>query len=342
MSDIEASLGIPTSVLAIIALVMIVGVVTMILINRITYAQRREKLTKLLSEKSLRKKDIADAGILIKKRNVRKTSNRMELRTLDFLNPVSINRDLRRAGLPQMWFMVYVFSAVLSFIVGRFFINAPHPTFTPTLQIFSIFPAIFFLVRSSFIGMFAESRRLKSVTQLIQFIESAQRAVSVGTATEEAVAEAIRESSEPIKSSLMPISELLDLGYDFIEAITMASDQVNLPEFDIFVAALSAQSTTGGSIGDVMKEVADIARSRLDLQKKVSTMTAEGRFNAFLLGALPLGLMTYLRYGQPEYFSGIWGPPGEPSTLGFAIFFLTIIGAVLGSFVAVRISNIKV
>ena len=315
-------------------LLLAVGVVTINLLR----ATKRDRILKLLRTKTLRKKEDTDNIILANRRRAARLSNRGNQRTFDGFNPISINRDLRRAGLPQVWPLVYVAGLGLAFLIGHTILNAPLPHFPPLMQSLAIAVPCFFFVRRSVLGTLIESRRMKSLRQLIQFIEATQRAVSVGASPEDAVLEAIRDAEEPLRGSLLPIRNLLELGYDFIEAITMAADQVNLAEFDIFVASLTAQSTTGGSVGDVLKEVVEIARSRLDLQKKVGTMTAEGRFNAFLLGVLPIGLMMYLRYGQPDYFNNLWASP----VLGPAIFFFTVFGAVMGAYVAVRMSNLKV
>lgn len=315
-------------------LLLVVGVVTINLLR----ATRTDRMLKLLRTKTLRKKEGVDHLVLASRRRSARQSNRSDIKPFDLLNPSAINRDLRRAGFPQIWPLVYVAGLGLAFAVGFTILNAPLESFPPWMQALAIAPACFFFVRRSLLGMFMESRRMKSLRQLILFIEATQRAVSVGASPEDSVMEAIRDSEEPLKTALLPIRTLLELGYDFIEAITMAADQVNLPEFDIFVASLTAQSTTGGSVGDVLKEVVEIARSRLDLQKKVGTMTAEGRFNAFLLGVLPIGLMMYLRHGQPDYFNYLW----ESDFLGPAIFFFTVFGAVMGAYVAVRMSNMKV
>lgn len=317
-----------------IVLVSIVGAMTLSLLK----AQRREKIIKVILTKMRGRKDDTDRIIIASRRNQSKFSNRADEKPFDLINPAAIKRDLRRAGLPQIWILVYVFGAVLALAVGHTILNAPLEAFPPLYQSAAIAPAMFFFVRKSLLGVFIESRRMKSLRQLILFIESVQRAVSVGTAPEDAVMEGIRDAESPIKESLDPIRDLLELGYDFIEAINMAADRVNLPEFDIFVASLTAQSTTGGSIGNVLKEVSEIARARMDLQKKVGTMTAEGRFNAFLLGILPIALMMYLRHGQPDYFGYLW----ESDFLGPMIFFSTVGGAVIGAFVAVRIARITV
>lgn len=315
-------------------LLIVVGTMTWNLL----LATQREKMLRVLKTKTLRKKEGSDAIILVSRNRAARQSNRSDVKPFDFINPAAINRDLRRAGLPQLWFLVYIAGVVLAFAVGHTILNAPLPSFPPYMQSLAIVTPCFYFVRRSIIGMFMESRRLKMLRQLILFVESAQRAVAVGASPEDAVSEAIRDCEEPMRASLMPIRDLLELGYDFIESITLAADRINLPEFDIFVASLTAQATTGGSVADVLREVAEIARSRLDLQKKVGTLTAEGRFNAFLLGFLPIGLMMYLRTGQPDYFNYLW----ESDFAGPAIFFYTVGSAVLGAFIAVRMSNIKV
>lgn len=317
-----------------LVLLIVVGTMTINLLR----ATKREKMLKILRTKTLRKKENIE-GILLSTRNrAGKQSNRAEVKPFDMFNPSAIKRDMRRAGLPQLWPLVYVAGVALAFAVGFTVLNAPLPRFPPYMQSIAIIMPCFYFMRRSVLGTLIESRRLKALRQLILFIESTQRAVSVGASAEDAVAEAIRDAEEPIKAALMPIKDLLELGYDFIESITLAADRVNLPEFDIFVASLHAQSTTGGSVGEVLKEVVEIARSRLDLQKKVGTMTAEGRFNAFLLGFLPIGLMMYLRSVQADYFNYLW----DSDFAGPAIFFFTVAGAFIGAFVAVRMSSIKV
>jgi len=262
-------------------------------------------------------------------------SGRDQKRTLDLVNWLSIKRDLKRAGLPAFPPLVFLAAAALSYAVAFFIIAAPiAPIY---YQAAIILPPMYYLVRTSILGVFIESRRLKMTAQLVVFIESVQRAVSVGTSADEAVGEAIGETEAPLRGALVSIKDLLDLGYDFVDAINLAADRINLPEFDIFCASLTAQSATGGSVGDVLKEVTDIARSRMDLQKKISTMTAEGRFNAMLLGSLPIALSMYLRASEPEYFNALWAA----IPIGPIIFFGTLGGAVLGAWLALRIAIIK-
>lgn len=298
--------------------------------------QRKERYAKILTDKTEGAQTRALTVIMEAESRAMKGAGRDKKRAFDTFNWHSIKRDLKRAGLPQFPPLVAAVALLLSVAVALFVLNIPiYPMWAQTL---GVFPAMFFLTRNSMIGMRIEGRRLKMMNQIIIFIESTQRAVSVGTSPEEAVMEAIKETEAPLRENIEAISELIGLGYDFVDAVNLAADKVNLAEFDIFAASLTAQSKTGGTIGNVLKEVVEIARGRVDLQKKISTMTGEGRFNAMLLGSLPIMLTMYLRASEPDYFDAMW----SAGFLGVALFLGTIGAAVFGAWFAMRLAQIKV
>lgn len=313
----------------------IVLMVVTLFLRKFLNEQRRDKYNKIILGKSEGAAKRAVSIILDAEARAMKNTGRDEKRPFELVNWYAIKRDLKRAGLPTFPPLLFLAAAGMAYAVAAVIIAAP--IYNDLVVAAVIYPAIYFLFRTGIIGMFMDMRKMKMLTQLVIFIESVQRAVSVGTSPDESVAEAIKETEAPLRENLVAIRELLDLGYDFIDAINLAADRINMAEFDIFAASMTAQSTTGGSIGEVLKEVIDIARSRLDLQKKISTMTAEGRFNALLLGSLPIGLIMYLRSGQAEYANAVW-----TVDWGIIMYFTTLGFAVLGAWLAMRIAKITV
>lgn len=305
-------------------------------VSRMLRDVRRGKMSQQIIDKTQGMGARRDSAILSAEASIRKHGRQRGKVPFPLLNWNAIRRDLEKAGLPGFPPLVLLVAMLIAFLVARFVLNAPiYPLW---IQFVSVLPWCFYLTRNGILGTRIDARRLKAMTQLIAFVESCQRAVSVGASPEEAVKEAIMDTPEPLKSRLLPIKDLLDLGYDFIDAISMAAERVDLREFDIFVASLAAQASSGGAIGEVLREVIDITRSRVDLQKKVSTMTGEGRFNAMLLGFIPIGLTIYLRAAQPSYYNHIW----QSDFLGPLIFFGTLGMAVSGAWLAIRIAKIVV
>ena len=299
-------------------------------------SQRKDKYVHMIVDKTEAAQARAMNVILDAEARAMKDTGRDEKRPFDLLNWYSMKRDLKRAGLPRFPPLIFLMAAGLAVVIAYTVVAAPiYPMWS---QILAIYPPMFYLIRVSFLGMRIEGRRMKMTQQLILFIEGVQRSVSVGTSPDESVTEAIRETEAPLKENLSAIKDLIDLGYDFVEAVNLAADKINLPEFDIFAASLTAQSKTGGTVGDVLREVVEIARGRMDLQKKIATMTGEGRFNAGLLGFLPIGLTMYLRSVESAYFDTLWAA----GTKGAVIFFMTLVLAVFGAFLAMRIARIRI
>lgn len=319
------------------AIVVVVMLVAVGLFVRSFLADKRKvRYGKMLVEKTEGAQKKALSVLLDAESRALKDTSRDKKLPFDLFHWSAIKRDLKRAGLPRFPPLVYLASVVVSWLVAMIIVDAPiYPIWA---QAVVVFPAVYFLMRVNVLGMFIESRKLKMMIQLVIFIESTQRSITVGTSPDEAVNEAIRETEQPLRENLTAIKELLDLGFDFVEAIRMAADRVNLPEFDIFAASMAAQSKTGGSIGKVLLDVIEIARSRIDMQRKISTMTAEGRFNALLLGSLPIMLTLYLRHVQAKYFNAMW----HGGMLGPTIFFLTLFGAVFGSWLAMKIAKVTI
>ena len=313
-----------------VIVVMIVGYFFAGFLN----SQRKERYCQTIVEKTEGAQKRALSVILDAEERAMKENNREQERTFDVINWFAMKRDLKRAGLPRFPPLIFLFALVLASAIALFIVAAPiYPMWA---QIAAVFPPMFYFSRYSFLGMRIESRRMKTTQQLVTFIEQVQRSVTVGTSPDEAVAEAIKETEDPLREHLVAIKDLIDLGYDFVDAINLAADRINLAEFDIFAASLTAQSKTGGTIGEVLREVIDITRARLDLKKKIATMTAEGRFNATLLGSLPILLTMYLRNAEPDYFNTMW----QAGTTGAAVFFATLAFAVFGAWLAMRIARI--
>lgn len=318
--------------------VMVLMVVSLFyFVRRFDQTRRRDAYFKAVAAKSVGPSARLAAAVKSRERGVLSEASRRRRSAIDFILPSSIRSDMIRSGLPGQASLVVIVASVLAWLIAFLVIAAP--IFPIWVQTLAIWPLLFYFVRSGILGILYELRRLVLMDQLITFIEHVQRGVTVGTSPDIAVVEAIEEMPQPLRGYLQAVKDLIEIGYDFVEAISMASDRIDLPEFDIFAASLSAQAASGGPIGDVLREVAGIARMRLDLTRKVGTLTAEGRFNAIVLGVLPVGLMLYLRHAQPDYFNHLW-----TGTVWWGpwLYFGTLAAALVGAWSALKIAAIKV
>jgi len=317
----------------VVAVILMTGIGSIAaLLWRIRLDRRRAAFVALIG----RKTGTSDDRILsvFKGADIDLDTYRIRIKKTGFFSFSAMAFDLRRAGLPPYPVLIFIFAAVLSLVVAMVVFWLPGVSLA--LQAALLFPIMLWLSRRSFINMFIDARKMKMIGQMIDFLEYVRRAALVGYSPERAIIEAIGEVGNPLQAKLMSVRDLSSVGADFIDSLQISANQIDLPEYDIFASALEAQASAGGSIAGVLGDVVEITRLRLDVQRKISTLTGEGRFNAILLGSLPIALMLYVRYSDPRFFSVMW-----QSSMGYGIYMTTVALAFIGAFIAIRIANVK-
>jgi tight adherence protein B len=96
-------------------------------------------------------------------------------------------------------------------------------------------------------------------------------------------------------------------------------------------------SQTGGDLGRVLEQLANTIRERRRMRRKVNSLTAEGRAGAFVLGALPIFLGTFILMTQPQMAHGLLYTP-----TGHIVLTIIAVQEVLGVFVLSRILKVNI
>jgi tight adherence protein B len=65
--------------------------------------------------------------------------------------------------------------------------------------------------------------------------------------------------------------------------------------------AIRIQREVGGNLAELLDTVSGTIRERDRLRRLVSTLSAEGRLSAWILGLLPVAFAGYLLLTQPSY-----------------------------------------
>jgi tight adherence protein B len=102
------------------------------------------------------------------------------------------------------------------------------------------------------------------------------------------------------------------------------------------VQAIRIQQTVGGKLADLLHTLADYIRAREDLRREVRVLTAEGRVSAWVLGALPVGVLFMIQVSNPGYMEPFYTGVGPLVLLGTG---LSIVG---GMAVILRMVKIEI
>ncbi len=147
------------------------------------------------------------------------------------------------------------------------------------------------------------------VLQLPDALDLMSRAMRSGHAFTTALQMVAEEGPQPLASEFAIVSEQLALGGDPDEAFEALAQRVPVDEVRFFVMAVRLQRQTGGQLAEVLGNIAELVRQRLQLLDKVRVLTAEGRLSAKVLAALPPVTAGALMLVRPQFIAVLWTDP---------------------------------
>ncbi len=137
-------------------------------------------------------------------------------------------------------------------------------------------------------------------------IELIVRGLRSGLPVQESFKVISEEIAEPIKSEFEKIAQSIKLGMPVETALVEAAGRLKLLEFDFFVTSLNLQRETGGNLAEILSNLANTIRNRHMLKMKIKAMSSEARASAWIVGALPFGVIGALYFINPEYLEPLF------------------------------------
>ena len=159
------------------------------------------------------------------------------------------------------------------------------------------------------LGKLVERRRQKFLGKFPESMDLMVRGLKSGLPVSETIKTVAAEMEDPIGIEFSRIVSDLQLGRQMEEALWRCADRVGVPEFRFFVVCISVQRETGGNLGETLENLSDILRKRRAAKLKVKALSAEARFSALLIGALPFIMTGILYLVNPGYISTLWTDP---------------------------------
>ena len=103
------------------------------------------------------------------------------------------------------------------------------------------------------------------------------------------------------------------------------------------VTAVLVQRETGGNLAELLDKIADVLRARAKFQRRLKSLTAEGRMSAWVLSLMPFGLSGVLALTSPGYLPMLFNDP-----LGMKLIMAALALMSVGIFWIGRIVKIRV
>src|SRR5690606_3008551 len=120
-----------------------------------------------------------------------------------------------------------------------------------------------------------------------------------GSGLGQALAQAAAEIDAPARQELGLVMREQRLGVGLDQALSALSRRMPVEETTLFASALRIGAEAGGSMAATLESLADATRRKLAIEGKIRAPTAQGRLQAWVMGALPAVLAALLFLVEP-------------------------------------------
>lgn len=149
-------------------------------------------------------------------------------------------------------------------------------------------------------------RRRAQAKRLAQFEEQFPEALSLlsstlraGISLPLAVSKIAEESEEPLSEEFGMLRREIQLGRTE-QGFRELADRVPLESVKLFVTAVSTCLKLGGNLAEMSDSIADTIRRNIELRGELRAMTAEGKLQGMMMGAMPFGVAAILALINPD------------------------------------------
>lgn len=164
-----------------------------------------------------------------------------------------------------------------------------------------------------------QKRLQKLLSQLPDAFDLISRMMKAGQPFTQAMLVTAGEADAPLSEEFGYACDQQRLGMTADSALRDLARRTGVMEVRIFVLAVLIQRQTGGNLSDLLENLAEIIRERYRVKGIISTLTAEGRVQAYVLLALPILMLLGMTMLNPDYVRELYARPWLLSTTGFCM-----------------------
>lgn len=175
------------------------------------------------------------------------------------------------------------------------------------------------------INMDRSKRLARFEEQLPEAMDIMVRALKAGHPFTETLRLVSEEMNAPISVEFGITFADINYGLDVKQAFLNLLERVPNMTLMTVVIAVIVQRETGGNLAETLANISSIVRGRFRFQRKVRTLSAEGRMSAWVLVLIPFVLFVGLMVTTPSYLTIMVNEPAGIKLIGIA-FIMIVIG----------------
>ncbi len=130
-------------------------------------------------------------------------------------------------------------------------------------------------------------RRERFNLQLLEALPMMSNALRAGFSINQAFESVADGTDAPMKQEIRHFLQQLRVGVSFTDALTELDRRVGSEDLTLVCTAIDIARRSGGNLTEIFDSIAETIRARLRIHQHVKTLTAQGRLQGIIIGAMP-------------------------------------------------------
>jgi tight adherence protein B len=231
----------------------------------------------------------------------------------------TLTEDLARAGLnitASEYLLIRIGAVALGALIGLFRFGIGIGPLILGLVGFLAPPIVLTYLQRRRQNMFND--------QLAGMLQLLSNSLKTGYAIDRALETVAAKSQPPVSTEFERVATEITLGTSVEDALSALLLRINSPDLEFIVTAILLHTRVGGNLAEVLDNISDTLRDRLQTKRDMSVLTAQSRASATIITGLPILLALGLYIFVPGYFAPMTSTVIGYILLGVAAFFVLI------------------
>ena len=131
-------------------------------------------------------------------------------------------------------------------------------------------------------------RREKFNAQLPEALATMSNALRAGFSIAQAFDSVVEQGEKPMSEEFAILQQQLRVGMSFESALESMSERVGSDDLTLVTTAILISRKTGGNVTEIFDKISETIRGRMKIERKVKTLTAQGRLQGIIVSAMPI------------------------------------------------------
>ncbi len=194
-----------------------------------------------------------------------------------------------------------------------------------------------FQIPRQIIAMMRDRRRKRFNEQLVEALGQVSNALKAGFSITQAFDTVVQNGENPIAQEFEVFLQQQRVGISFSEALDNLNRRVGSEDLELVCGAMDISRKTGGNLTEVFDKISQTIRERMRIERRVLTLTAQGRMQGWIVGSMPVVVGVAMCFFRPEIMFPYLRSPAGLASIAAVVVLLTLGGLVIRKIIRIDV-----